>query len=50
VLDAGRALSSTNFVIWESRKFGRSGSLVANFTWLTGSCMTIERRPEPALV
>ena len=43
----GPWLSSTNLKICESRKCGRSGSLVANFTWLTGSHITIDFSPEP---
>ena len=43
-------LSSTNLLICDSRKNGRSGSFVANFTPLSGSHITIERRPEPPLV
>ncbi len=41
--------SSQNRLIWLSRKNGRIGSFVANFTPLPGSAMTIERRPEPAI-
>ena len=41
--------SSQKRLIWLSRKNGRIGSFVANFTPLPGSAMTIDRRPEPAI-
>ena len=41
--------SSQKRLIWLSRKNGRMGSFVANFTPLPGSAITMERSPEPAI-
>ena len=39
--------SSTKRWIWEARKAGRRGSLLANFTPLFGSHITVDLRPVP---
>lgn len=43
----GPRFCPTKALIWESKKNGRRGSLVASLIWLSGSHMTMDLSPDP---